>query len=76
MYDFSLSACALLLLRLRLKKNRARRSEMRTPPIKPPMIGFLSMVVEELGEELDELPDGKLVDVGVLFEDVEYGASC
>ena len=44
-YDISLSACDLRLLRLRLKKNRARRSEMRTnPPITPPMIapvGFL-----------------------------------
>jgi hypothetical protein len=62
-----------------LKKNRARRSEMRTsPPITLPII-----VVEELGEELVELPDGTLVEVtavGVLLEDVEdatgSGAFC
>jgi hypothetical protein len=32
---------------------------------------------EELGEELDELPDSDatLVEVGVFFEDVEGGAS-
>ena len=48
MYDFSLSTCTCRLLRLRMKKNRARKGEMRTsPPITPPMIapiGFLSMV--------------------------------
>jgi hypothetical protein len=74
-----------------LKKNRERRSEMRTnPPIPPPMIasvGFLWMGVEELDgptfevellDELDELPDasGTLVEIEVLFEDVEDGASC
>ena len=51
-YDFSPSACDLRLLRLRLKKNRAKRRQMRTsPPITPPIIG---MVVEELGGELDK----------------------
>jgi hypothetical protein len=35
------------------------------------------VLVEELGEELDDLPDGTLVKVGVLFEDVlEDGAFC
>ena len=49
-----------------------------TPPITPPMIGLLSMF-EELGDELDELPDGTLVEVGVfeevgvIFEGVEDG---
>ena len=43
---FALSACDLRLLRLRLKKKRARRIEMKTsPPLTPPMIasvlGFL-----------------------------------
>jgi hypothetical protein len=83
-YDISLSACDRL-LRLRLKNSRARRNEMSStiPPITPPMItsvGFLSMVVKELGEpegldelvpdELDELSDGTLVEVvedGALF---------
>ena len=45
MDDISLSARGLRLLSIRLKKKRARRSEMRTsPPITPPMIasvGFL-----------------------------------
>ena len=79
MCDFSLSACTLRLLRLRIK-NKPRRSEMRTsPPITPPMIapvGFLSMVVEEpdvptFGVELDELDDGTLVEVGALLEELE-----
>ena len=83
--DITLSAFNLRLLRLRLKKKRARRSEMRTsPPITPPMIasvGVLSLLlaarVEELGEELDELPDGMLVKVPVgVFEDVEDVSSC
>lgn len=61
MDNFSLGACDLRLLRIRLKKNRAtRRSEMRTiPPIMPPMIapvGFLLGVVvlveEATGGEL------------------------
>ena len=66
MGDFSLGSSSLRLLRLRMKKNRAMRSEMKTtPPITPPMIGLLLMVVEELGEELV-----------VLFEDVEDDASC
>ena len=73
------SACDFRLLRLQMKKNRARRSEIRTsPPITPPMIaavGLLLMVVEGLGGEIDELPDGMLVEVRVLFEDVEDGAS-
>jgi hypothetical protein len=85
MWECSRNACA---LRLRLKKNRASRSEMRTnPPIPPPMIssvGFLWMGVEELDGpttfdvELDELDDasGTLIDIEVLFEDVEDGASC
>jgi hypothetical protein len=68
----------LRLLRIRLKKKRARRSEMRTsPPITPPMIAFVGLVVEELGEELDELPDGTLVKVLVgVLEDVEDVPSC
>ena len=76
MYDFSFSSRAFR-LRLRLKKNRPTRSEMKTiPPITPPTIApvlaFLSLVVEELGEELDEVPDGKPVEVF----DAEDGASC
>ena len=63
---FLLGACALCLLRLRLKKNRARRSKMRmSPPTTPPMIGVLLMVVE-LDDEFEELPDGTLVEVGVI----------
>ena len=65
-----LGACAsdLRLLRLQVKKNRARRSEMRTsPPTTPPMIGVLSMVAE-----LEEPLVGTLVEVGV-FEVVEVG---
>ena len=41
---------SLRLLRLRLKKKRARRSEMRTTPVTPPMIAPVGLVVEELGE--------------------------
>ena len=64
---------------------------MRTSPpilVAAPMIapvGFLSMVVEELAvddptfdielDELDEAPDGTLVDVGALLEEVEDVAS-
>ena len=43
--DISFSACNLRLLRLRLKKKRARRSEMRTnPPITPPMIASVGVL--------------------------------
>ena len=43
--DISLSACDLRLLRLRLKKKRARRSEMKTsPPITPPMIASVGVL--------------------------------
>jgi hypothetical protein len=66
-----------------LKKNRTRRREMRAadPPITLPMIALsvvlLRLVVEEPGEELDELPDGTLVEVTVgVFEDVLDGPSC
>ena len=45
-----------------------------SPPITPPVVasvlGFLWMV-EGLGEELEELPDWTLVEVGVFFEDIE-----
>lgn len=62
-YVISLSA---RFLRLRSKKNRARRSKMRmSPPTTPPMIGVLLMVVE-LDDEFEELPDGTLVEVGVI----------
>ena len=72
--DISLSAFGLRLLRLRLKKKRARRSEMRTsPPITPPVIASEGLVVEELDEELDELTDGTLVEVGVFEDD---GPTC
>jgi hypothetical protein len=58
-----------------LKKNRVRRSEMRTnPPIMPPTIASVGFEVEL--DELDELPDGALVDIEVMFDDVEDGASC
>ena len=57
------------LLRLRRNKNRAMRSEMmRSPPITPPMIAGLP------DKDLDEPPDGALLEVGVV-EDVEDGAS-
>jgi hypothetical protein len=57
-----------------LKKKRARRREMRTsPPITPPMIASVGWEVEELGEELDELPDGTLVEIGVFEDD---GPTC
>jgi hypothetical protein len=69
-----------------LKKNRDRRSEMRTsPPITLPMIAFVVVpwLVLVVGEEIAELPDGTLVEVtavGVLLEDVEdatgSGAFC
>ena len=50
-YGLSSSASDLRSLRLRLKKNRARRTEIRTiPPITPPMIASVGL----LGEELDE----------------------
>jgi hypothetical protein len=40
-----LRACDLRLLRLRLKKNRARRSKMSTsPPITPPMIALVVLL--------------------------------
>ena len=80
--DISLSACDLRLLRLRLRKKRAGRSEMTTsPPITPAMIESVGLVVEELDEESDELPDGTLVgmfeDVEErVFEDVEDGPTC
>ena len=53
---------------------------MRTiPPITPPIMAAVGLiVVEELAaEELDELPDGTLVEVlvGELFDVVEVGAS-
>jgi hypothetical protein len=74
--DISLSACGIQFLRLRLKKKRARRRKMRTsPPITPPMIAsvgvlWLPVGVEELGEELDEVPDGTPVEVVKDVEDV------
>ena len=74
MDDIPLSACDLRLLRLRLKKKRAGRSEMTTsPPITPAMIESVGLVVEELDEESDELPDGTLVGMFEerVFEDVE-----
>ena len=71
-YDISLNACDLRLLRLPLK-NRARRSEMSTSlPITRPMIVSVGFPAEEL----DGLLDGTLVEVGVLVNDVEDGASC
>jgi len=75
LFDFSVSSRALRLLCLRMRKNRARRSEMRTtPPITPPMI--TSVGFPGGAEELDgsELPDGILL--VVMFEDVEDDASC
>ena len=36
-----------------------------SPPTTPPMIGVLLMVVE-LDDEFEELPDGTLVEVGVI----------
>ena len=77
MYDISLGAFDLGLLRLRRKKNVVKRSEMKTsPPITPPMIASVD-------EEDDELPEGALIEVpdeipveneGVI-EEVEDGAS-
>ena len=52
-----------------------------SPPITPAMIESVGLVVEELDEESDELPDGTLVgmfeDVEErVFEDVEDGPTC
>jgi hypothetical protein len=51
---------------------------MRTSaPITPPMIATVCLVVVELGEELelDELPDGTLVEVGMPLGDDTFSST-
>ena len=47
-----------------------RTSPPITAPMIAPVIGFLSIVVT-FDIELDEPPDGTLVEIGVLLEEVE-----